>query len=107
MLGDYILNDNIAANSSNSSHIGARFNLIGNNGIRAAVKLSDTTDPDHVSAGTHNIRAHGVKEVGEVYNMRFLGSVFNDSQAMSSRGSQHSVHGRAHRSLIQVDRGAL
>ena len=107
MFGNDILYRYAAAGSCHGSHVGAGFDLIGNDGISAAHQALYAADLDHIGTGAHNIGAHGIEEVGQIYDMRLLGGVFNNGLTLSQGCSDHNIHGGSHRDHIQIDVGAL
>ena len=60
MLGNDVLNQDLAPGRSHGRHIGARFNLVGDDGIGAAGEAVYPTNFDHVGAGAHDVGSHGV-----------------------------------------------
>ena len=92
MLGDNVLDKNIALCCSGSYHKCACLDLIGDNCIVGTVKSLDTSDLDNVSTGTHNVSAHGVEEVCKVYDMRLFSCIFYNCEALSLYCCEHSVH---------------
>ena len=60
VLGDDVLDKNLAAGGRRGCHIGSRLNLVGNNGIAAAVKPVNSVDLYRIRTCSANIRAHGV-----------------------------------------------
>ena len=103
MLGDHILDQHIAAGGSSCYHIGTGFDLIGNDGIVGAVHHIHAVDLDDIGAGAADIRAHGVEEVCQIHNMRFLGNIFHDGDTLGLDRCQHHIDGSAHRYHIKVD----
>ena len=60
VLGDDAAHEDLSAAGGDSRHVGARLDLIGDNGIRAAVELVHAENADGVGAGALDVRAHGV-----------------------------------------------
>ena len=106
MLRDDVLDQHVAACRRRGDHIGAGFDLVGNDRIGAAVQVLHAVNLDHVGAGAADIRAHRVEEVGEIDDMRLFRSVFDDRQAARLDGGKHDVDRRADRDLIHIDRAA-
>ena len=106
MLGDDVLNEYITPGSGHGGHIGARLDLVGDDGIGAAPQLLDAADLDHIGAGSHDVGPHGVEEVGQVHDVGLLGGIFNDGHAVGQHTGQHDVHGGAHGHHVQVNLSA-
>ena len=106
VLGDDVADLDLPAAGGHSRHIGARLDLVGNDGVGAAVELLHAADLDDVGAGALDIGAHGVEEVGHVHDVGLLGHVFHHRQPLGQDGGQHDVDGGAHRDLVQEDVGA-
>ena len=81
MLGDHILHQYIAADSGHRSQISACLDLVGDDGVGAALQGADTADLHGIGTGAVDPGTHGIQEVGQVHDMGFLGSVFNNSLA--------------------------
>ena len=106
VLGDDVADEDAAAGGGDCGHIGACLDLVGDDGIGAAVEGFHAVDFDDIGAGAHDVGAHGVEEVGHVHNMWFLGGVFDDSQAVCQDAGQDGVDGGADRDLIHINGGA-
>ena len=87
-------------------HIGARLDLVGDDGVGAPPQAGDAPDLDDVGAGSHDVGSHGVEEVGQIHDVGLLGGVFDDGEPLGQGGGQHDVHGGAHRHHVQIDLGA-
>ena len=107
MLGNDILNQNLTTSRSHGSHVGAGFDLVGDNGIASALELLHAADLDHIGTRTHDVGTHGVEEIGQIHDMRLLGGILDDGHALGQGGGQHDVHGCAHGNNIQIDLTAL
>ena len=77
-------------------HKSTGFDLIRDDGVIAAMQLTDTLDTDHVHAGASDARAHTVQEVRDVNDVRFLRDVLHHGPAFRKCGGQHDVDCRAH-----------
>ena len=95
MLGDNIGDQHVATGRSGGDHKGAGLDLVGDDGVNSAVKLLYAANLDDIGAGAHDVSAHGVQEVCQIYNVRFLGGVFDHRQPSGTNRSQHGVHGCA------------
>ena len=62
---------------------------------------------DGVGAGTADVGAHGVQEVGQIHDVGFLGGVLNDGVAVCQSCGHHDVHGGTHGNHIQIDIGTV
>ena len=60
MLGDDVLNKHLSPCGGDGSHIGARLDLIGDDGVGAARQTLHAADADRIGTGTLHIGAHGV-----------------------------------------------
>ena len=103
MLRNDILDQHIAADSCRGRHIGACFDLIGNDGIAAAVQRLDAADLDHVGACAGNLRAHGVQEVRKIHDVRLFGAVFDNRHAAAKHCCEQDVHRRADGDNIEIN----
>ena len=83
--------------------VGARLDLVGDDGVTSALELFYAPDLDDVRPRTHDVRAHGVEKVGQVHDVRLLGGVFDDGQAVGQGRGDEDVHGRTHGDHVQVD----
>ena len=63
-------------------------------------------DFNDVGARAADIRAHGVEEVGKVYDMGLLGGIFQDSDALGFHRGQHGVDGTANGVAVKVNMSA-
>ena len=60
MLGNHILHQHIAAAGSSRHHIGARLDLVRDNGVGAAVHLLHPANFNYICAGAAHIGTHRV-----------------------------------------------
>ena len=88
MLGDDILYQHITAGGSHCCQICTCLDLIGDNGVAAALELFHATDLHGIRTGAGDPGAHGIEEVGQVHDVGLLGSILNNSLA----GKQTSCH---------------
>ena len=107
VLGDNIAHKHIAACGCHSCHVGAGLDLVGDDGIAAALQLLYATDLHRVGTGAGDVGAHGVEEVGKVDDVGLLCRVFNVGSALNEDGCHHDVGGGAHGGHIQADAGAV
>ena len=63
MLGGDIFDQNVAAGGSSGNHVAARFDLVRDDAVSAAVHLFHAAHLDHIGAGTTHIRAAHIQEV--------------------------------------------
>ena len=103
MFGNHILDEHVSSGCSHGGHIGARLNLVGDDGVGAALQPVYPPDLDDVGAGPPDVRPHGVQKVGQIHDMGLLGGVFNDGPALGQGGGQHDVHGGPYRHDIQIN----
>ena len=107
VLGNHVLHQNIAAGCGNGSHIGARLDLVRDNGIGAAPQRIDSPDLNGIRPGAGNPGAHGIEEVRQVHNVGFLGGVFNNRLTGQQGCRHHNIDRRAYACHIQADPAAL
>ena len=95
MLGDDVVQRDIALGDGGGYHVAAGLDLIRDDRVVTAVQLLDAVDFDDIRTGAMYICAHHVQEVGKVNDVRLTRDVFKDRSAFSQNGRQHSVHRRA------------
>ena len=95
MLRGDVADGNPAPGRSGGSHVGARLDLVGDDGIGYAVQILHTADLDDVGTGAADVGAHRVEEVRQVDDVRFLGGVLQDRLTLRLDGGEHQVDGRA------------
>ena len=103
VLGDDVLNQNVAAHGGDGSHIRPGLDLVGDDGIAAAAQRLHAAHLDDVRARAGDLRAHGVEKVGEVDDVRLLGGVFDDGRAAREDRADHDVHRRADGDDVEID----
>ena len=67
------------------------------------MKSGNTTNFDYISTCTHDVCAHGVKEVCKVYDMRLFGRIFKDSETLCLYSGEHCVDSSADGYLIEIN----
>ena len=107
MLGDHILHQHVASGGGDGSHIGARLDLVRNDGIGAAPERVHPPDLHRIRARAGDPGTHGVEEVGQVHDMGLLGCVFNHGLAGKQGSRHHDIDGSAHACHIQADPGPV
>ena len=107
VFGNDILDEDLSAGGGHSGHVCAGLDLIGNNGVTATLQVVHAADFDGVCASAPDIGPHRIEEVGQVHNVGFLGSVFDNGGPLRTDGGHHDVHGGTNGHHIQVDVGAL
>src|SRR5699024_8867777 len=107
MLGNDILNQNIAFCSSCSRHISAGLYHVRYNGIIGGMKLLHASDPDHIGAGAFNVGSHTVQEVGHIHHVGFTGCVLDNRPSSGHGSGHHNVDGSAYRHHIQENMTAF
>ena len=95
MSGDAAVNDDVSAGGGGRNHQRAGFNLVRNDGLGAAVQALHSADPDDISTGALDLRAHTVQEVRKVNDMRLFSRVIDEGLAFGLNGGEHHVHCRA------------
>ena len=106
VLGDDVFQQELAAGGSHCRHVGAGLDLVGNDAVGTAAETLHAADLDGVGAGALDVRAHGVQEVGQIHDVRLLGSIFDGGDAVSQRSGHHDVHGGTHGDNVQIHRRA-
>ena len=104
MLGDDVLQQQLAAGGRHGGHIGAGLDLVGDNAVRAAGQALHAADLDGIRARALDVGAHGVQEVGQIHDVRFLGRVFDGGGTLCQCRGHHNVHGGAHGDHVQIYR---
>ena len=94
---------NLAACRRRRTHIGARFDLIGNDRIGDAVHRAYAADLDDVGSRASDVRSHRVEEVREVDDVRLLRRVLDDRQSLCAARRKHDVHRRADRYHVEIN----
>ena len=103
VLGDHVFDQHFAPGRGGRHHIGPGLDLVGDDGIGAAVQLLDAVDLHGVGAGSADVRAHGVEEVRQIHDMRLARRVFDDRAAAGRDGGEDDVHRRADGDLVKID----
>ena len=106
VLGDDVLDENLAARARDSRHIRPGLDLVRDDGIETAVETARSADFYDVSAGAANVGAHGVKEVSEIDNVRLPGGVLDESIAISEGGAEHEIDRGTDRDDVEIYRSA-
>ena len=86
VLGNDVFDEHIAARDGGAHHIAAGFNLIGNDGVGAAVHAPHAVHLDDVCACPAHVGPHGVQKVRHVHNMRLFGHVFQNGEPVRHNG---------------------
>ena len=107
VLGDDAAHADLSARGGNGRHVGACLDLVGDDGVGAAVQALHARDADGVGAGALDVRAHGVEEVGEIDDVRLLRRIFDDGRAVRQSRGHHDVHGRADGDHVEINVRAL
>ena len=107
MLGDHVADQDFSPGGRGGDHIGARLDLIGDDGVSAAVELFHAVDLDGIGTCAAHVGAHGVEEVCQIHDMGLSGGVLDDGPAGGQDRGDHDVHGCAHGDLVQIDPGAV
>ena len=103
VLGDDVLQQQLTAGGGHGRHIRSGLDLVGDDAVGAAGEPLHAADLDGVGAGTLDVRAHGVEEVGQIHDVGLLGRVFDGGGALCQHGGHHDVHGGAHGDNVQID----
>ena len=104
VLGDDVLQQQLAAGGRHGGHIGARLDLVGNNAVRAAGQALHAADLDGIRARALDVGAHGVQEVGQIHDVRLLGGVFDRGGTLGQCRGHHNIHGGPHAHHVQIYR---
>ena len=103
MLRDNVFDKRIALCCGNRHHKRTCLDLIRDYRILCAVESVHALDLDNVSTGAHYICAHGVEEVREIDNVRFLGGVFKYGKTLRLDSGEHSVYGSSYGDFVEID----
>ena len=103
MLGDDVLDQDVAAGGHGRGHVGTGFDLVGDGGVGSAVEGLHALDLDGVGTGTGDAGTHGVQEVGQVHDVGLLGRVLDDGLTLNEAGGHHDVGSCAHTDHVQAD----
>ena len=87
-------------------HIAARLNLVGDDGIVAAVQGLHAVNLDDISTCAVNVCTHHIQKVGKVHNVRLTRNVFQHGGSLGQHGGQHSVHRCTDRNRVKKDMAA-
>ena len=101
------MHPHLAAGGGHRRHIGPGLDLVGDDGVAAAVEPGHAGDLDGVRPRAADVRAHGVQEVGKVHDVGLLGDILDDGGALRQGGGHHDIHGGAHGDHIQIYVGAV
>ena len=107
VLRQNIFHNNITAGHSSSNHISACLNTVRNNSIVCAVQLLYTLNADSIGTGAADFGTHLVQIVGQIDNLRFLGSIFQNSSTLSKRSCHHNIFGSTYAREIKINAGTL
>ena len=103
MGGDDVIEHHVPPGGGSGDHKGTGFDLVGYDGVGAAVELPPPLDADHIGARSLDTGPHHVEEVGYIHHMGLLGGVGDDGLALGAGGGQHDVDGSAHTDHVQID----
>ena len=103
MLGDDAFDAHIAARCRGRHHIGARFDLIGNDGTGHAAEILAADNFNGIRTRAAHVDAHGIEHNGERHDVRFPRGVFDDGFAARARRRQHGVERGADRHLLHIN----
>jgi len=82
-------------------HQRAGFNLIRNDGVRAAaLQRIHAANADDIRTRAFDAAAHRIEKVGQIDDVRFLGGIVNRGDALCAGGRQHDVDRAADRDHI-------
>ena len=92
VLRDNVVQRDVPLRDSGGHHIAAGLDLVGNDGVVAAVHLLDAVDLDDVGTGAVYVCTHHIQEIGQIDNVRLTGHVFKNRRAFGQDSGQHGVH---------------
>ena len=104
--GNAAVDHHVAVRGRGGDHQRAGLDLIGDYAVAAAVHIVHAADADGVGARAAYAPAHGVQEVGQVYDMRLARGVMYGGVAVGAGGGEHQVDGTAHSDAVKEDIGA-
>ena len=103
MLGNDVLDRNVALCSGRRKHKCAGFDLIRNDGVVRSVKTADTLNSDDVRAGAFDPCAHAVEEVGQVDHVRLFRGILNGCAAFRHDGCHDDIDGSAYGDDVHIN----
>ena len=103
MLRYHITDFNRTACGRSRSHIGAGFDLIGDQGIFAAMHGGNPMNCDRVRTGTADIPAHRIDESCQIDNVWFPCGIPEHGVTVRKGSGQHQIHGGADRHHVKAD----
>ena len=106
MLGLEASNVNGAAGHARSGNEGASLDTIANDGMRDGMERSDALDLNDRGTRAGDLRAHLVKHVGEIDNLRLTSGVVDNRGAARVNGGHDQVLRRANTREFKGDVGA-
>ena len=71
------------------------------------MQLLYTLNADSIGTGTADFGTHLVQIVGQINNLRFLGSIFQNSSTLSKRCCHHNIFGSTYAREIKINAGTL
>ena len=96
----------LAASDRAGDEKGARFDAVGDNGMRGAVKLFHALHADRGRAGAFDLRAHLHEQVGKIGNFRFERAIFEDGFAFGEHRCGENVFRAGDGDFREAERGA-
>ena len=103
VLGNRVLDDQLAAGDTGERHERADLDVIGRDRVRAAVQPVLAVNGHHVRADAVDLRAHRDEHPRQVLNVRLRRSVADHGRARRQRGRHQRVLGRHHRRLVHQE----
>ena len=99
-----VFNCDFSSRRRSGNHICTGLYLIRNNGIHLdAVQLRNPGDFNDVRSCTADLGAHGIQEIGDVYHVRFSGTVFNHCLSRRLTCCKHQIDRSSNGNHVQIN----
>ena len=102
-----VLDLHAATGDGSGYQVSTGFNTVRHDAVGRRMQLFDAIDGDGIGAGTADLGAHGVQEVGQVNDFRLACRVLQDAAAIGQRCSHHDVFGTGHTDGIEEEVGTV
>src|ERR1700682_5454531 len=96
----------IAASDGAGDEKSARFEAVGNDGVRGAAKFVNAANAQGRRFVAADIRAHLAQQVNKVGDFGFAGGVFENGLAIGESGGHENIFRSGYRDFIEQDAGA-
>ena len=100
---DDVIEYDVAPGRRSRNHIGARFDLVGNDSIIAAVQVLPALNTDDVRACAADIRTHGIQKICNVNDVGFPCGIIYNRPAFGTAGGEHDIYRCTDACNIEID----